>query len=1111
MSLDDLPGSSPDIDTGPLPPLRAQTPVSPLDRFRAAVQGSMQHGTPAHVNNSSRTGHVTDRIDVLPALDFTLDHDGPVLRSDDTSIINSSPVHTKEDRIRKGRKNGGKKMQAINARKREDAENNHATHLAKEREAAETRRDSGLKRALEVLEEHGLRFADLVEYVFDKANQTREWRWNNFFIRGGILRKVLDFWSSGDCPPSVHDKLHLWTSTYMAGILKKEAKAVTDLGILRITDRVIDASFALGLKFCALGATIRDVCPMLMSCLDAVTTTNRQRAELSSKNLSIKCFLAESAAINLLGARSQRNSYARHVLGLYLYSTGASRQQVSVLNHLGLSVSYVTLAGVGGKEENAKLLTADPLQDIDAIDVDIVTSNGNGVVARDSADASHVQEATGLPDLEDDPDIDDSEEFNDKADGQVPPRDKEKSKTERQKAKPRTRRLGTLEKLSLSMRRLAQIIAAGLLFLTVYDNINMLRKVGEQIIGHIDTMQNGTCATIVPLFKAKLDDLKTELLDDSFDKAPSLALDDLKLTLPERELYNACMEHAVLHIAVGHGGLKLERFQQQVRESEPRTSRAIEVHKTDIYPLPAMDINEASTSGNAKVMEAIMKELGLDEAQITDHLKLITGDQLSIARLRAVLAAQAGNQGSAGSLRWALFVPGLFHYKMAATQGLMLTHLGLPNHDMSNPASLLAHNVMLQRKPIVATSLPPFRICRDLIFVSLYAWVLHCLLLVSGKNSVEDFGEDLTWDDLVKYAKQVLQDYTDTNKVAKLRHARARHDKDHGDMVFENAVLFLRDALLLFAFSNAIKTGDSGRVLVILKVWAFSFRGQGRTKYVQEVLFLIHNIEHVWPKAVVMVCTSDIVLNNWLVNPTGKRNAWVEVDLMQEHLNFWIKIFYAAHGSGASWEWLHTIAPCIQILRDLANKVNSTLGVKQGNRHVSLDLTDDIDELMGSLRHNNIYSVALGRVFASEDKPAADVVAEGFTSLSWGSSSPLAQFNETFIRLQKRRRIRPLVGEVLTASPVPPSLPPAMFSGTSDAETPDNNIDMDDDEDLEQLEQDLDVGVTTELELLNEEDVALDMDADELLLQEQAFQGIDDEELDFDSESEDFGEADFDE
>ena len=38
----------------------------------------------------------------------------------------------------------------------------------------------------------------------------------------------------------------------------------------------------------------------------------------------------------------------------------------------------------------------------------------------------------------------------------------------------------------------------------------------------------------------------------------------------------------------------------------------------------------------------------------------------------------------------------------------------------------------------------------------------------------------------------------------------------------------------------------------------------------------------------------QIITDNWLVNPTGKKNAFVEVDLMQEHLNFWIKVGVAA-------------------------------------------------------------------------------------------------------------------------------------------------------------------------------------------------------------------------
>ena len=44
-------------------------------------------------------------------------------------------------------------------------------------------------------------------------------------------------------------------------------------------------------------------------------------------------------------------------------------------------------------------------------------------------------------------------------------------------------------------------------------------------------------------------------------------------------------------------------------------------------------------------------------------------------------------------------------------------------------------------------------------------------------------------------------------------------------MVFENAVLFLRDALISREFSDAVKVGDSGRVVLVLKTWALSFRG----------------------------------------------------------------------------------------------------------------------------------------------------------------------------------------------------------------------------------------------------------------------------------------------
>lgn len=379
-------------------------------------------------------------------------------------------------------------------------------------------------------------------------------------------------------------------------------------------------------------------------------------------------------------------------------------------------------------------------------------------------------------------------------------------------------------------------------------------------------MQNGTCATLVSLFRANVEDLKAVALERGFRLAPELKVSDIMLTKDEYAFQRECLIHTVLRIAVQNGAPGLQVFRKDLQAMEPRSESRIEVHKSEIYPLPAMNINEASTIGNAEVINAVMEELGVDTSKpdFCGNLKLIAGDQLSIARLRAVLAARAGNEGGASSLRWAVFIPGLFHCKITATNGFLQTHFGHPNHDLTDPASLSSHNTLLQRKPILLSSLPPFRTCRDLIFVSLYARVLHCLLKVSGADSLDSFSEGLTWDELRGHAEAVVDTFSDARVVDCLRSSRSQEKEacasgeqerggQSGDMIFENAVLFLRDGLLLREFSDAIKSGDSGRVLLVLKIWAFSFRGSGRTKYAYEVLHLVHNITHVWPKPVVFV------------------------------------------------------------------------------------------------------------------------------------------------------------------------------------------------------------------------------------------------------------------
>lgn len=123
-----------------------------------------------------------------------------------------------------------------------------------------------------------------------------------------------------------------------------------------------------------------------------------------------------------------------------------------------------------------------------------------------------------------------------------------------------------------------------------------------------------------------------------------------------------------------------------------------------------------------------------------------------------------------------------------------------------------------------------------------------------------------------------------------------------GDMVYENALLFMRDALLTREFEDAIKSGNSGRVILVLKLWRLAFRGNGRTKYAHEMSHLIQNLVNVWPKPfrqgtlltlriiIPNIYARDIIIKNWLINPAGKKSRFIEVDLLQVHLSYWIKV-----------------------------------------------------------------------------------------------------------------------------------------------------------------------------------------------------------------------------
>ncbi|KAL4247085.1 hypothetical protein ABKN59_001421 [Abortiporus biennis] len=122
------------------------------------------------------------------------------------------------------------------------------------------------------------------------------------------------------------------------------------------------------------------------------------------------------------------------------------------------------------------------------------------------------------------------------------------------------------------------------------------------------------------------------------------------------------------------------------------------------------------------------------------------------------------------------------------------------------------------------------------------------------------------------------------------------------------------------------------------------------------------------------------------------------------------QVIYKAHGSNASWEWLVMIAPCIEILQKLARQMNQDLGDKQGTKHQSPDLSEDIQTLMNSLAEREVYTCKPGRVIHRDNAIIPNVVNVGLSSIP----ASVGEFNQKFKQQQARRRVAPLLGPVLS-------------------------------------------------------------------------------------------------
>ncbi|THV04154.1 hypothetical protein K435DRAFT_851149 [Dendrothele bispora CBS 962.96] len=367
----------------------------------------------------------------------------------------------------------------------------------------------------------------------------------------------------------------------------------------------------------------------------------------------------------------------------------------------------------------------------------------------------------------------------------------------------------------------------------------------------------------------------------------------------------------------------------------------INLHVTEQYPLPAMHLEESSIDSTIQVYEQIMRNLDMTDEALEKHGLMFTdGDLLTDSLISKVEGAHRNTDQPVKGMKGCIRRPGLFHGKVAGCRMTINEHWGKPH--LKQPGSGLGwENNLLGWKPMVAgwqgSKATEWKPAHELLQISLAAHIVDGFCIFCGQDNLEVWAENATWENFENVSNNVYKSLFTTKAYDKLK------KKPYRDTVFENNVLYNRDALCYIEMVYAIKGGDIGRVINVLKVLA------------------------TFPEKL-----------SWLVNLTGKADGFKEVDLLQEHQNFWAKIIFSAKGSNRSWEWLSMITICIFELRNAMRTVQNSFKISSlGVSHTIPDMSKEIETLAKALEVNKVQEYVKDRPENNVVKPVRDLLEEG--------------------------------------------------------------------------------------------------------------------------------------
>ncbi|KAI6142402.1 hypothetical protein BKA82DRAFT_4331458 [Pisolithus tinctorius] len=330
----------------------------------------------------------------------------------------------------------------------------------------------------------------------------------------------------------------------------------------------------------------------------------------------------------------------------------------------------------------------------------------------------------------------------------------------------------------------------------------------------------------IPTAETSSDSLKHLTSGLLFPLVHGVMLDDLKFQPGSNANLSYCNQFNLwlfLHDLCTHGPEYFHQFKSMIQT--PESMEQIPTLKTPIFVAQAMDVNNSTVSGNIQAIMDLLKQGGVEDPavlspDISEYVVLVHGDLGTGERLQMAQLCRSIESTSWNRLQHVIFIPGLFHLKMACADALWRCFI-YPSAAHDDEMSLMRDVAQLCPKETgIYTTKPGFHCIHQLVSHASICWCLDCWrVLASQKNgfdNLKDFARSKpTLEDLEALAKEIIRTYVATGQFCCMRR---KQDMEH-DSQFENALLLNKYFLLYEELSYAMNSGDIGRVEASIVSW----------------------------------------------------------------------------------------------------------------------------------------------------------------------------------------------------------------------------------------------------------------------------------------------------